>query len=164
MVQSTYPQPIGLMFFCFLGLENTCNVIDWCCLCDVEAVCIHPHTVVLTVLSLGGDSQWILLAHTKKPEKSTIVIYFYLNYSNLGKDAELYQFPIKLAHFDEYQFVSWCTILEKQKINTCTHIQISPTFYFESNNCCLFFSLIQWVINTKPYCECHLHNMNIQQY
>lgn len=46
------------------------------------------------------------LAHTKKPEKSTIIIYFYLNYSNLGKDAELHQFSIKVAHFDEYQFVS----------------------------------------------------------
>lgn len=144
---------------------QTCMILLTDAVCgDVGAVCTHQHTVVLTVPSLGGDSRWILLAHTKEPEKSNIIIYFYLNSSNLGKDGELHQFPIKLAHFDEYQFVSWCTVLEKQKINTCTHIQMSPTFYFESNNCFLFFSLFQWVINTMPYRERHLHNMNIQQY
>lgn len=129
-------------------------------------------SVVILGLCAPSHTQWYLLSRALvgtvneylKPEKSNIIIYFYLNYSNLGKNGDLHQFPIKHAHFYEYQFVSWCTILEKQKINPCTHIQMSPPLDFESNNCFLFFSLIQWVINTMPYREYHLHNINSQQY
>lgn len=49
-----------------------------------------------------GTANEHFVAHAKKSEISTIMIYFYLNYSNLGKDAELHWFSIKLAHFDEY--------------------------------------------------------------
>lgn len=73
---------------------------------------------MLSVVMLGPcaptHTQWYLLSRALvgtaneylKPEKRNIIIYFYLNYSNLGKDGELHQFPIKLAHFDEHQFVS----------------------------------------------------------
>lgn len=55
-----------------------------------------------STLGTANEHFW---ACCEKPGTSTMVIHFYLNYSNLGKNPELHWFPIKLVHFDEYWFI-----------------------------------------------------------